>query len=83
MAQAHPNSFHTPWQGSLWDLAGIITTIRRSQAFGRLTLRNSDRVSVAHLYFHNGKLVHIVGSSGSAEATLQRPTELDACRSAL
>jgi hypothetical protein len=69
--QVHPNSFYTPWQGSLWDLAGIITTIRRSRAFGRLTLRNSDRVGVAHLYFHDGKLVHIVGSSGDAEATLQ------------
>lgn len=71
MDQAHPNSFHTPWQGSLWDLTGIIITIRRSRAFGRLTLRNSDRVGVAHLYFHDGKLVHIVGSSGDAEATLQ------------
>jgi hypothetical protein len=45
--------------------------IRRSRAFGRLTLRNSDRMGVAHLYFHSGKLAHIVGSSGNAEATLQ------------
>ncbi|HEU5381930.1 MAG TPA: DUF4388 domain-containing protein [Ktedonobacteraceae bacterium] len=71
MAQAHPNSSHSPWQGSLWDLTRIVTAIRRSHAFGRLTLRNSDRFGVAHLYFHGGRLVHVVGSSGEAEATLQ------------
>ena len=71
MAQANPNSFHSPWQGSLWDLTRIITTVRRSRSNGRLTLRNSDRIGVAHLYFHAGRLVHIVGSSGDAKATLQ------------
>jgi hypothetical protein len=45
--------------------------IRHARAFGRLTLRNSDRVGIAHLYFHSGKLAHIVSSSGGAEATLQ------------
>ena len=71
MAQANPNPSHSPWQGSLWDLTRIVTTIRRSRAFGRLTLRNSDRVGVVHLYFHSGSLVHIVGSSGDAGATLR------------
>ncbi|HVU67798.1 MAG TPA: DUF4388 domain-containing protein [Ktedonobacteraceae bacterium] len=71
MAQANPNSFSSPWQGSLWDLTRIVMTIRRSRAFGRLTLRNSDRVGIVHLYFHGGNLVHIVGSSGDAEATLR------------
>jgi hypothetical protein len=71
VAQANPNTFRSPWQGSLWDLARILTTIRHSRAFGRLTLRNSDRIGIALLYFHGGKLVHIVGSSGTAEATLQ------------
>lgn len=71
MAQANPNPFHSPWQGSLWDLTRIVATIRRSRAFGRLTLRNSDRVGIVHLYFHGGNLVHIVGSSGNAEATLR------------
>ncbi len=70
MAQTHPNPFHSPWQGSLWDLTRVVTTIRHSRAFGRLTLRNSDRVGIVHLYFHSGNLVHIVGSSGNAEATL-------------
>ena len=71
MAQVHTNSFHSSWQGSLWDLTRIVFSIRRARAFGRLTLRNSDRIGVAHLYFHGGKLVHIVGSSGNAEATLR------------
>lgn len=71
MAQARPDSFHAPWQGSLWDLTRIVTTIRRSHAFGRLTLRNSDRLGVVHLYFHNGRLAHVVGSCGDAETTLQ------------
>lgn len=71
VAQAHPNPFHSPWQGSLWDLAQIVIAIRRARAFGRLTLRNSDRVGVIHLYFHSGDLVHIVGSSGDAEAALR------------
>lgn len=71
MAQVNPDSFPAPWQGSLWDLTSIVTTIRRSCAFGRLTLRNSDRLGVAHLYFHGGRLAHIVGNCGHAEATLQ------------
>ncbi|HEY0756727.1 MAG TPA: hypothetical protein VGD98_22430 [Ktedonobacteraceae bacterium] len=71
MAQANPNSFQSPWQGALWDLTRIVGTIRRAHAFGRLTLRNSDRVGIIHLYFHSGNLVHIVGSSGNAEAALR------------
>ncbi len=71
MAQANPNTFHSPWQGSLLDLTRIVTTIRRSRAFGRLTLRNSDRVGIIHLYFHSGNLVHIVGSGGNTATTLR------------
>jgi len=58
------------WQGSLRDLAKIVNTIRRSRAFGRLTLRNTSRLGIAHLYFRYGKLVHIVGNRGDANATL-------------
>lgn len=71
VAQANPNSFRSPWQGSLWDLTLIILMIRRSRSIGRLTLRNSDRIGVAHLYFQGGKLVHVVGSCGDVEVTLQ------------
>ncbi len=58
------------WQGSLRDLAKIVNTIRRSKAFGRLTLRNTTRLGVAHLYFRYGNLVHIVSNRGDANATL-------------
>ena len=60
----------TSWQGSLRDLAKIVNSIRRSRAFGRLTVRNTGRLGVAHLYFRYGKLVHIVSHRGDAEATL-------------
>ncbi len=40
------------------------------RAFGRLSLRNSERLSIAHLYFRAGKLVHIVGNRGDARAIL-------------
>jgi hypothetical protein len=59
------------WQGSLRDLVNIIQQIRRMRAFGRLSLRNTERLSVAHLYFRAGKLIHIVGSRGDAPAILQ------------
>lgn len=68
MAQPTPSS--SSWQGTLSDLANIVNTIRRSRAFGRLTLRSSTHFAVAHFYFRAGKLVHIVGSRGNAYATL-------------
>lgn len=68
VSQAHSTRFS--WQGSLYDLATIVNTIRGSRMFGRLTLRNADRPGVAHLYFRCGKLVHILGSRGDATATL-------------
>lgn len=68
MSQVH--SFHTSWQGTLRDLAQIVGAIRASRAFGRLTLRNEEALSVAHLYFYGGKLVHIISNRGNAAATL-------------
>ncbi|HZR43059.1 MAG TPA: hypothetical protein VFB12_23265 [Ktedonobacteraceae bacterium] len=62
--------FSTSWQGSLADLANIIHQIKRSRAFGRLTLRNTERLSVVHLYFRAGKLIHIVGNRGDARTIL-------------
>jgi hypothetical protein len=63
------NPSRSSWQGSLRDLANIVHTIRRSRAFGRLTIRNSDRPGVAHLYFRSGKLVHMVSNCGDVNAT--------------
>jgi len=45
------------WQGSLNDLAHMIQHIQRIRAFGRLTLRSTERMSIAHFYFRAGKLV--------------------------
>jgi len=60
----------SPWRGSLRDLTQIVNDIRRLRAFGRLTLRSTTHIGLAHLYFRGGKLVHIVSNSGDASATL-------------
>ncbi len=57
-------------QGTLRDLAQIVYAIRRSHATGRLTIRNTARLGVAHLYFRNGQLMHVVGNLNDASATL-------------
>ena len=64
-------SFGPSWQGTLRDLANIVTIIRRPRAFGRLTVRNEERLGVAHFYFLAGKLVHIISNRGDADATLR------------
>src|SRR5579864_926015 len=68
LSQVH--SYRTSWQGTLRDLAQILTAIHRARAFGRLTLRNEEALSVAHFYFYSGKLVHIISNRGNATATL-------------
>lgn len=68
------------WQGALRDLANMIYQIRRMRAFGRLSLRNTERRSVAHLYFRAGKLVHIVVNRGDIRTFL---AELERWRRAL
>jgi hypothetical protein len=63
-------SSNAQWQGSLSDLPSIISSIKRLRAFGRLTVRNNTRLGLAHLYFRNGKLVHIIGTRGAVDAVL-------------
>ena len=58
------------WQGSLRDLANMVYQIKRLRAFGRLTLRNTERVSVSHLYFRAGKLIHAVSNRGDIRTIL-------------
>ncbi len=70
-AVTQSQSFGPSWQGTLRDLANIVAVIRRSRAFGRLTVRNEEWLGVAHFYFHAGKLVHIVSNRGNADATLR------------
>jgi hypothetical protein len=48
----------------------MIQQIRRMHAFGRLSLRNTDHVSIAHLYFRAGKLVHMIGNRGDVRMIL-------------
>jgi hypothetical protein len=62
--------FGPSWQGSLSDLANIIQYIKRSKAFGRLSLRNLEHIGIAHLYYRAGKLVQIVGNRGDARTIL-------------
>src|SRR5260370_32382708 len=59
----------SPWRGSLRDLTQIVNDIRRLRAFGRLTLRSTTHIGLAHLFFRAGNLVHIVSNSGEASAT--------------
>lgn len=71
MSQASLSS----WQGSLSDLANLVYQIKRLRVFGRLLLRNSERLSIAQLYFRAGKLVHMVGNRGDAPAILSELQE--------
>ena len=64
------SSFGPLWRGSLRELAYVVSHIRRSKAFGRLSLRNPERLSIAHLYFRAGRLVQIVGNRGDSRAIL-------------
>lgn len=67
MAQVTPGS--SSWRGTLRDLAAIAKNIRRSHAQGRLTIRNTARLGVAHLYFRSGRLTHVVGNHLDMKAT--------------
>ena len=66
---AQSTRFSSSWQGSLRDLAVITNNIRRTHAQGRLTIRNTVRLGVAHLYFRSGRLIHVVGNHLDAKAT--------------
>ncbi len=67
--------FGSSWQGSLHDLANIVQQVRRMRTFGRLTLRNTERFSIAHLYFRAGKLAQVVGNRGDAHIILDELRE--------
>ena len=58
------------WQGSLRDLANMVYQVKRVRAFGRLTLRNTEPLSVAHLYFRAGKLIHCASNRGNIQPLL-------------
>lgn len=70
-----PQAFGLSWQGTLRDFAGIVFSIRRSHASGRLSLRSKERLSIAHLYFRMGNLAHIVGNRGDMREILMELQE--------
>lgn len=70
-----PQAFGSSWQGSLRDFAQLVFYIRRSHAFGRLSLRCKERLSIAHLYFRMGKLVHVIGNHGDMRGILMELQE--------
>ena len=70
-----PHAFGSSWQGTLRDFAGIVFSIRRSHVSGRLSLRNKERLSIAHLYFRMGNLVHVVGNRGDMREILMELQE--------
>lgn len=44
--------------------------IRDRESSGRLSVRNGERVGLAHLYFKNSRLVHVIGDKRDSEAVL-------------
>lgn len=44
--------------------------IRDCESSGRLSVRNGGRVGLAHLYFRDSRLVHVIGDKRDAEAVL-------------
>jgi hypothetical protein len=44
--------------------------IRDCESSGRLSVRNGERVGLAHLYFREGRLMHVIGDKRDAEAVL-------------
>lgn len=69
MAQA--SLFGASWQGTLADLAVMVEQIKRTRAFGRLSVRNLDQAGIVHLYFKAGALVHIIAHRGDVHAVLR------------
>ncbi|QBD78378.1 DUF4388 domain-containing protein [Ktedonosporobacter rubrisoli] len=45
--------------------------IRDTRGSGRLSIRNNERVGLAHLYFKDARLIHVTGNKKDGEAVLQ------------
>jgi hypothetical protein len=48
----------------------MVQQVRYIRAFGRLSLRSTERFSIAHLYFRAGRLMHAAGNRGDIYAIL-------------
>ncbi len=67
---------HSSRPGFLAEVTLILLLIRDTRASGRLSMRNSERFGIAHLYFKEARLIHVTGDKRDAEATL---TDLLSC----
>jgi len=54
----------------LAEVTLALISVWQNRASGRLSIRNSERFGLAHLYFREAILVHIAGDKGEGEAVL-------------
>jgi hypothetical protein len=52
------------------EVTFALIEIRDCKSSGRLSIRNGERIGLAHLYFKEGRFVHVVGDKRDAEAVL-------------
>ena len=62
---------HPSRPGYLAELTLALLFIHDTQASGRLSLRNGERFGIAHLYFHEARLIHVTGDKCDGESILQ------------
>ncbi len=64
------HGYSTP-AGYLGQATRALLFILDTRATGRLSLRNSERFGILHLYFQAARLIHVAGNKQSAECLLQ------------
>lgn len=57
--------------GYFAEITLVLLDIRDRIASGRLSIRNSEKFGLAHLYFREARLVHVAGDKRGGEAVLQ------------
>jgi hypothetical protein len=57
--------------GYFAEITLALIDIRDRRASGRLSMRNSEKFGLAHLYFREARLVHVAGDKHGGEAVLQ------------
>ncbi len=55
----------------LAEITLVLLHIRDTRASGRLSIRNAERLGLAHLYFNQARLGHITGDKGDGESMLK------------
>src|SRR5579863_929886 len=57
--------------GYFAEVTLVLIDIRDRGTSGRLSIRNSEKFGLAHLYFREARLVHVAGDKHGGEAVLQ------------